>query len=134
MSNCRVLFSRDTFGPFVRRQSQWALPMSITPACDCGRRLSANDRLAGKRGKCPKFGHVFTIPNRVPSAVECFLMEELDAAGQTTRDGNRSNTGGEVSNNGIQGDRRGNGRGNYDGIGRHNLGTLRKEGVKPNGP
>ncbi len=37
--------------------------MAITVTCQCGRALSAPDRLAGKRAKCPACGEVVEVPN-----------------------------------------------------------------------
>lgn len=40
--------------------------MAISLACKCGKRLRANDRLCGRRVKCPACGSVFRVPQQTP--------------------------------------------------------------------
>ncbi len=37
--------------------------MPLTVACPCGQKLQVKDEMAGRRGKCPACGKVFTIPS-----------------------------------------------------------------------
>ncbi len=54
--------------------------MAVTFTCECGKKFSVNDKLAGKRGKCKACGQTLIIPrtSEDPNADDLVSVKVVD--------------------------------------------------------